>query len=397
MELSRKLKSIQPSATLTINAKAAELRAQGVDVISFAVGEPDFDTPAHIRQAAKEAMDKGFTRYTPNDGIPELKKAVVEKFKKDNGLSYAPDQVIVNVGGKHSGYLVMQALLNPGDEVIVPAPYWVSYHPMVVLAGGTPVVVPTRQEDEFKLTVDQLKKALTPKTKAVIINSPSNPTGSVYGAQELRPLAEACAAADLLMMSDEMYESIIFDGLKFVSTAGLGDDIFNKTVTLNGVSKAYAMTGWRIGYMAGPLELIKACSKIQSHSTSNACSIAQKAAVAALTGPQDEVRAMAAEFEKRRDYIVKRLGEIKGAVCPPPRGAFYVFPNFLAYYGKSANGKAIQGSKDMSAYLLEAAHVATVPGVEFGEDSCIRISYATSQKLIASGMDRIQEALAKLT
>ena len=396
MDLSQKLSQIQPSPTLAINAKAGEMRAQGVDIISFAVGEPDFDTPAHIRKAGEEAIKQGFTRYTPSDGIPELRQAVADKFKRENGLDYSPDQVIINVGGKHSGYLVMQALLNPGDEVIVPAPYWVSYYPMVVLAGGRPVVVPTRQEDEFKLTADDLKSAITEKTRAIFLNSPSNPTGSVYSAEELRPLGEVCVDAGVLMVSDEIYECMVYDGLKFVSTAALSPEIFENTVTLNGISKAYAMTGWRIGYMAGAKELIKACSKIQSHSTSNPCSISQKAAVAALNGPQEEVSIMAAEFQKRRDYIMGRLGEIPGAICPQPRGAFYVFPNLSAYYGKSVSGKTIAGSVDLAAYLLEEAHVATVPGVAFGEEACIRFSYATSQELIAKGMDRMQEALAKL-
>jgi aspartate aminotransferase len=396
MKLCDKVTSIQPSPTLSVNAKAAELRAAGADIISLGVGEPDFDTPEHVRQAGIDAINQGFTRYTPVDGIPELKQAVMDKFRRDNGLEYAKEQVIVNCGGKHSGYLVMQALLNPGDEVIVPAPYWVSYPPMVTLAGGKPVVVATEESADFKLTLDQLKGAMTDRTRAVFLNSPSNPTGGVYTAEELRPLAEACAEAGALIVSDEIYESIIFDGLEFTATASLSPEIYEHTITLNGVSKTYAMTGWRIGYMGGPADLIKACSKIQSQSTSNPCSIAQKAAVAALNGPQDQVRSMVAEFAKRRDYMMDRLAALDGVTCPRPRGAFYVMPNFSAYYGKKAGGQEIAGSVDLSGYLLEEAHVATVAGAAFGEDACIRLSYATSMELLEKAMDRLEEALGKL-
>jgi len=396
MELARRVMSIQPSPTLAVDAKAKALKAEGVDVISFGVGEPDFRTPAHICAAAKKAIDDGYHGYTPADGLPELKKAVVEKFKRDNGLNYGLDQVIINVGGKHSSYLLMQALVNEGDEVIVPAPYWVSYPPMVILAGGTPVVLPTQEADDFKLRPEQVEAAITPRTKAIFINSPSNPTGGVYSAQELRPIAEICAKKGVIIISDEIYEPILFDGRQFVSTAALGDEIFAHTVTLNGVSKAYAMTGWRIGYMAGPAPIIKACAKIQSQSTSNPTAIAQKAAVEALNGPQDAVEQMRVEFERRRGYIVGRLAAMKGVTCPNPGGAFYVFPNLSAYFGKKWGDKVIQGSVDLSAYLLEEAHIATVPGAAFGEDACVRFSFATSQELIARGMDRLEEGLAKL-
>ncbi len=396
MELSRRVMSIQPSPTLAVDAKAKSLKAAGVDVISFGVGEPDFRTPAHICAAAKEAIDQGFHGYTPADGTPELKKAVMDKFARDNGLTYAADQIIINVGGKHSSYLLMQAMLNEGDEVVVPAPYWVSYPPMVILAGGVPVIVPTRQEDGFKLRLADLEKALTPRTKAIFINSPSNPTGGVYTREELAPLAELCAAKGVYIISDEMYEPILFDGLKFFSTAAISPKVFEYTLTLNGVSKAYAMTGWRIGYMAGPAPIIKACAKIQSQSTSNPTSISQKAAVAALNGPQDEVEKMRAEFEKRRDYILGRLAAIPGCFCPKPGGAFYVFPNLSAYFGKKWGDKVIAGSVDLSAYLLEDSHIATVPGAAFGEDACVRFSFATSMELIAKGMDRLAEGLSKL-
>lgn len=396
MKLAQRVTSIQPSPTLAMNAKAGALRAKGVDIVNFGVGQPDFDTPEHVCRAGIEAIEKGFTRYTPADGMPELKQAVIDKFKRDNGLDYTLDQVIINVGGKHSGYLLMQALLDPGDQVIVPAPYWVSYPPMVILAGGEPVVVPTKEENDFKLTVDELTAAITPKTKAIFLNSPSNPTGSAYSGQELAPLAEACAEAGVIICSDEIYESILFDGRKFTATASVSSKVFEHTVTMNGASKAYAMTGWRIGYMAGPQDLIKATAKIQSQSTSNPCSIAQAAAVAALNGPQDEVVRRCGEFEKRRDYIMDRLLAIAGVTCPRPAGAFYAFPNLSAYYGKSAGGKTVSGSLDMSDYLLDGAHMATVPGVAFGEDACVRFSFATSIEVIKEGMDRLEKALADL-
>jgi len=397
MELSRRVMSIQPSPTLAVDAMANALRAQGKDVLNFGVGQPDFDTPEHVAQAGIKAIQEGYTRYTPADGAPDLKQAVADKFKRENGLDYALDQIIINVGGKHSSYLLMQAMLNEGDEVIVPAPYWVSYPPMVILAGGKPVIVPTREEDEFKLRVEDFKKVLTPRTRAIFLNSPSNPTGGVYSAEELLPLAEACVQAGVYMISDEMYESILFDGRRFTSTAALGQDIYQHTFTLNGVSKAYAMTGWRIGYMAGPKEAIKACSKIQSQSTSNPTAIAQKAAVEALNGPQDAVEQMRVEFERRRGYIVGRLAAMKGVTCPNPGGAFYVFPNLSAYFGKKWGDKVIQGSVDMASYLLEDVFLATVPGAAFGEDSCIRFSFATSMQVIEEGMNRLEKALAKLT
>ena len=397
MHLSQRVSSIQPSPTLAVNAKASELRAKGVDIISFGVGEPDFDTPEHVCQAGVKAINDGFTRYTPADGTLELKQAVADKFKRDNGLDYQVSQIIINPGGKYSCYLLMQALVDPGDEVIIPAPYWVSYPPMVILAGGKPVVVPTSQENGFKLRAADLKAAITPRTKALILNSPSNPTGSVYSAEELLPIAQACVEAGVIIVSDEIYESIMFDGLTFTATASLSPAIYEHTVSLNGVSKAYAMTGWRIGYMAGPQDLIKACAKIQSQSTSNPCSIAQKAALAALNGPQDQVGVMCAEFQKRRDYIMQRLTAIPGVTCPNPQGSFYAMPNFSPYFGKSGGQGEIKGSVDLAAYLLEKAHVATVPGAAFGQDDCIRFSFATSMQTLETGMDRLAEALAALS
>ncbi len=396
MELAERVTSIQPSPTLAVNAKANALRAQGIEVLNFGVGQPDFGTPEHVCAEGIKAIEEGFTRYTPADGMPELKQAVANKFKADFGLEYSIDQVIINVGGKHSGYLLCQALVNPGDEVIVPAPYWVSYPSMVILAGGTPVIVAATQENDFKLTADQVKDAITSKTKAMFLNSPSNPTGSVYSEDELRAVAEVCAEAGVMIFSDEMYEAIVFDGLKFTATASLSPQIFEHTVTMNGASKAYSMTGWRIGYMAGPQELIKACAKIQSQSTSNPCSIAQRAAIAALQGPQDEVVRRCGEFAKRRDYILERLLAIAGVSCPRPTGAFYAFPNVSAYYGKKAGDQVIDGSVAMSDYLLDSVHMATVPGAAFGEDRCIRFSFATDMDTIAKGMDALEKALAAL-
>ncbi len=397
MDLSRRVTSIAPSPTLALDAKANAMRAEGVDVINFTVGQPDFNTPERICKAAIKAIEDGFTRYTPAAGIPELKQAICDKFKRDNGLDYKPEQVMVNVGGKHSGYLVMQALLNEGDEVIVPAPYWVSYPPMVILAGGTPVIIQTKEENKFKLQLDELKPLVNEKTKAIFLNSPSNPTGAAYSEDELRPIAEFCAEKGILIVSDEIYEPMMYDGAKFVATASLSQKIYENTVTLNGVSKTYAMTGWRIGYMGGPVELIKACTKIQSQSTSNPTSIAQKAAVEAINGPQDEVGQMVGVFARRRDLIYKLLNDIPGVECFKPEGAFYAFPNFSAYYGKKAGDKVMTGSSDLCDHLLENAHVALVPGSAFGTDECIRFSFATSDELIIEGVKRVADALAKLS
>jgi len=397
MELSRRVTSIAPSPTLALDAKANQMRAEGIDVINFTVGQPDFNTPERICQAAIKAINDGYTRYTPAAGAPELKQAVCGKFKRDNGLDYTPDQVMINVGGKHSGYLVMQALLNEGDEVVVPAPYWVSYPPMVILAGGAPVIAPTQEKNKFKLQLAELEKAVSNKTKAIFLNSPSNPTGAAYSAEELLPVAQFCAERGILIVSDEIYEPMMYDGAKFTATASLSPLIYQNTVTLNGVSKAYAMTGWRIGYMGGPVDLIKACSKIQSQSTSNPTSIAQKAAVEALNGPQDDVKAMVEVFARRRDLIYDLLNQIPGVSCFKPEGAFYAFPNFAAYYGKKAGDKVMTGSSELCEHLLATAHVALVPGSAFGHDECIRFSFATSDELIKAGVERVATALAKLS
>ncbi len=396
MKISRLLDVIQPSATLSINAKAKELIAQGIKVINFAVGEPDFNTPAHICAAAKAAIDEGFHRYTAVPGIPELRSAVAQRIEEDYGLAYSPEETVVSTGGKHTLYNLALALFEPGDEVIVPAPYWVSYPDILALAGAKSVVVPTLEAEGFKLTRAQLEDALTDKTRGIILNSPSNPTGSVYTKGELEALAETVVQNDLIVISDDVYYRLIYDGLEFACLAQLGPELKKRTVIASAVSKTYAMTGWRIGYMLGPENVAKAVSKLQSQSTSNTCSIAQKAALAALTGPQETVGVMAAEFDKRRLFVIDRINEIEGMSLPRPQGAFYAFPNVSAYYGKSTGQGVITGSIDMAQYLMEDAHVAVVPGEPFGEDTCIRLSFAASMEMLTEALDRIEASLEKL-
>jgi aspartate aminotransferase len=379
-----------------MNAKALSMRAAGIDVISFGVGEPDFDTPRHIREAAVQAIEEGFTRYTAVGGIPELKDAIVEKFRRDNNLNYESNEVMVSCGGKHVLYNLAQAFLNPGDEVIIPAPYWVSYPPIVTLAGAKPVVVGTEEEDDFKLSPESLEAAITPGTRLLVLNSPSNPTGSVYTESELRALTEVISKHDIWVVSDEIYEELIFDDRPFYSIAQMSDEAKSKTFIVNGVSKTYAMTGWRIGYVAGPREIVAGMNKIQSQSTSNPNSIAQKAAVAALNGPQDSIRAMLEAFDERRQYLVQRLNAIKGVHCNMPGGAFYAFPNFSHYFNTETEGETIKGSVDLCEYLLAEARVALVPGMAFGDDDFIRFSYATGLETIKEGLDRIENALEKL-
>jgi aspartate aminotransferase len=396
MQLARRIRQIPPSATLALNAKANQLKAKGVDIVNFGVGEPDFDTPDNIREAAIRAIREGFTRYTPVGGIPELKEAIARKFQADYGLSYKPAEIIVSCGGKHALYNLFQVLFDQGDEVIIPAPFWVSYVPMAMLAEAAPVVVPTREANGFKLTAAELKARLTPRTKALVINSPSNPTGGVYTPAELAALGEVVLAAGLYVISDDIYDKILFDGAKFVNMAMLSPELKARTFVLNGVSKAYAMTGWRIGFLAGPAAGIQAADNLQSQSTSNPSSIAQKAAVEALSGPQDSVKTMLAEFAWRRDDIHRRVLDLPGVTTIKPGGAFYIFPNFSAYYDRlqTASGQSLSGA--LAAYLLEEAQVAAVPGGEFGEDNCLRFSYATSRERIATGLSRIKAALQKL-
>ena len=387
---------MKPSPTLAINAKAKAMQAQGIRVVSFGAGEPDFDTPENIKRAAIKSIEEGFTKYTAVGGIDELKDAVIQKFQRDNQLTYKRSQILISCGGKHSFYNLAQALFDRGDEVIIPAPYWVSYPPMVALAEATPVIIETKEENGFKVTPEDLKKAATPRTKALVLNSPSNPTGSAYTKKELEKIAEMAISHKFFVISDEIYEKIVYDGFEFRSIASLGEEIKGRTIIVHGVAKTYAMTGWRIGYTGGPEEIISAMSNIQSQSTSNPTSISQKASVEALIGPQEEVKKMVSAFTERRNYIVDRLNEISGVSCFKPIGAFYVFPNFSEYYGKSYQGKKISNSTDLADYFLDVAKVAVVPGIEFGADPFERLSYATSMKDIREGIDRIEEALKKL-
>jgi aspartate aminotransferase len=394
--LSQRARNLKPSPTLAITAKAKAMTAQGIHVISFGAGEPDFDTPVNIKKAAIKAIESGFTKYTAAGGIDELKDAVIEKFKRDSHLTFKRSEVLISCGGKHSIYNLAQALFDQGDEVIIPAPYWVSYPAIVELADATPVIVETREEDDFKMKPEQLLRAITPKTKALVLNSPCNPTGSAYTREELTKIAEITVAKNIYVISDEIYEKIVYDGFGFVSIASLGEEIRKKTIVVHGVAKTYSMTGWRIGYTAGPEEIVTAMGNIQSQSTSNPTSISQKASVEALLGPQQEVDKMVSAFGERRNYIVGRLNKMKGVSCYNPVGAFYVFPNMSSYHGKSYQGKKVANSSDLGAFLLDVAKVAVVPGIEFGAGDFQRLSYATSMEDIREGLNRIEEALTKL-
>ena len=397
MKLARRVANIQPSPTLAITSKAKAMKAQGIDVVGFGAGEPDFDTPDHIKAVAKKALDDGYTKYTPVPGTPELKDAVIAKLKRDNGLEYKRENIIVSLGAKHSIYNVAQAFIEEGDEVIIPAPFWVSYPDIVLLAGGAPVIVDTKQEHGFKMTPAQLDKAITPRTKLVVLNSPSNPTGAAYTKEELKGLADVIVNRDVTVLSDEIYEKLVYDGFQFASIASFGAEIKKRTIVVNGLSKAFSMTGWRIGYIAADKDLVAAMNNIQSQSTSNPVSFCDKAAVEALNGPQDFMKGWVAEFDKRRRYITDRLNKIPGVSCLLPQGAFYVFPNFSKVYGKKTpGGKVVNGSSDLAAYLLDEHKVAVVPGVAFGADACQRLSYATSMKNIEKGLDRIETAIKAL-
>ncbi len=389
--LSERAKKVKPSPTLTMDAKAKEMKARGIDVINFGVGEPDFDTPENIKEAAIKAIREGFTKYTPAGGILPLKEAIAAKLKSDNGLGYATDEIIVSCGAKHSLYNIAQALYGPGDEVIIPAPYWVSYPDQVLLNDAEPVIVETSEEDSFLLGAEALDKAITPRTKALILNYPSNPTGLAYDRKALEGIAEVAVKHGIYVVSDEIYEKLLYDGAEHVSIASLGKEIKERTLVVNGLSKSHAMTGWRIGYAAGPKEVISAMAKIQSQSTSNPTSIAQKASVEALTGPQDFLKEMLAAFDERRKFLVDELNSMPGVSCLTPRGAFYAFPNTSGLYG----GK-LKSSSDLAVYLLEEANVALVPGDAFGNDNHVRISYATSLDDIKRAVERIKEVLGRL-
>ena len=381
-KISKRAASLAPSLTLAIDSKAKQMKAEGQDVVGFGAGEPDFDTPQHIKDAAAKALAEGFTKYTPSSGIPELRQAIADKFKSDNSLSYKPSQVIVSCGGKHSCYNVILATCQEGDEVIIPAPYWLSYPEMVKLASATPVILGTTDKTEFKVTPEQLRAAITPRTRLFILNSPSNPTGSLYTREEIRALGDICVEKDVLIMSDEIYEKLVYDGAEHASVASFSQAHYEHTVIVHGFAKAYAMTGWRLGYLAAPEPIAKAIDAIQSHSTSNPTSFAQKGAVAALSGPQDHLKTWLSEYAKRRSFAHKRLNAIPGISCVNAKGAFYLFPNI---------SKLGLNSTEFCARLLDQEKVAAVPGVAFGADDYLRISYATSMANIEKGLDRIEK------
>ena len=394
-QLSERLNRLSPSATLAMSQKSNELKAQGIDVINMSVGEPDFNTPEHIKEAAKQAIDDNYSRYSPVPGDPALRNAIVDKLKKENGLEYTAAQISCANGAKQSVCNIMMVLLNEGDEVIVPAPFWVSYPEMVKMADGTPVIIPAGIEQDFKITPAQLEAAITPKTKALILCSPSNPTGSVYSKEELAGLAEVLAKyPNVFIIADEIYEHINYIG-KHESIAQF-DEIHDRVIIVNGVSKAYAMTGWRIGFVAGPEWIVKAINKLQGQYTSGPCSVSQKAAEAAYTGTQAPVEEMRQAFERRRNLIVKLAKEIPGMEVNDPQGAFYLFPKCDAFFGKSAGNHTIHNAEDLAMSLLEVGHVACVGGTSFGAPEYIRMSYATSDENIVEAMKRIKEALASL-
>ena len=394
--LADRLKTLAPSATLAVQAKAKELRTRGIDVISFGAGEPDFDTPERIKDAALRAMQKGQTKYTEVPGIPELRQAICTKLKRDNGLDYDPADVLVSCGAKHTLFNLVVAVINPGDEVIVPSPYWVSYPEQVRLVGGVPVSVATDEATGFDLDVGRVRAAVTPRTKLIVLNSPNNPTGAVFSRERLQAVARIAVERDVLIVSDECYEPMTYDGRHF-SIASIGADVKSRTIVVNTCSKAYAMTGWRIGYAAGPRPLIKGMTDVQSQATSNPSSIAQWAAIEALAGAQDDVAKMAGEFDRRRRLIVEGLNAIPGISCVMPKGAFYAFPNVSGLFGRTTpGGTALRGSTDVASFLLDHARVAVVPGLDFGSDAHVRLSYATSAELIREGLSRMASAVKNL-
>lgn len=394
MYLSNKAKSIQASTTLAIDSKFKAMKAEGIDVVGFGAGEPDFETPDYIKEAGIRAIREGKTRYTPAAGTMELRKAVAEKFLRENGLSYEPTQIVVSNGAKHSLINAFTAILNPGDEVIIPAPFWVSYPEMVKLADGVPVIVEAKEADNFKVSVRALETALTPKTRALVLNSPSNPTGMVYTKEELEKIAAFAVEHDLYVVSDEIYEHLIYEG-KHVSIASLGEDIKNRTILINGVSKTYAMTGWRIGFAAACPEIAKVMANVQSHASSNPNSIAQAATVAALSGGQEEIETMKKAFCERRNYMVERINSLPGISCKKPQGAFYVLMNISALKGRELDGKVIRTSDDFAEVLLNNAKVAVVPCSGFGTDDFVRWSYAVSMDTIREGLNRLENFLKK--
>lgn len=395
--VSEMVKKLTPSATLALTAKVAALRAEGVDVLAFNLGEPDFNTPENIMVAAKAAMDQGYTKYTAVPGIMPLRKAIVAKLKADNGLDYQPAQICVSTGAKQALFNALLAVLNPGDEVLIPTPCWVSYCDMVTIAGGVPVTFPTKEEDGFQIKADVMEAAVTSRTKMIILNSPNNPTGAIYPRTTLEAVAEICEKHNIIVLADEIYEKLIYADEPYVSIASLSEGMKARTVTVNGFSKAYAMTGWRIGYSAAPEDIAKGISAIQGHTTSNANTISQYAALEALTGPQDSVAAMKEAFRARRDYLAVRLLAVPGIACAKADGAFYLMPNVSAYFGKTApDGTVISDSSALCGYLLDSAHISVVSGNDFCSPGNLRISYANSMEELAQGMDRFEQALSKL-
>jgi aspartate aminotransferase len=394
--LAERTKLIKPSVTLAIAAKAGKLRSEGIDVINFSAGEPDFDTPEHIKAAAVGALRQGMTKYTDVKGIEPLRAAIAQKYQTDYGLSYRKEDVLVSCGAKHSVYNVLQAIIDPGDEVIIPAPYWVSYADIALLAGGVPKIIQTNEGSGFRVKAEQLAAALSSKTKVFVLNSPCNPTGASYDADELRAIARVLEKHSCLILCDDIYEKIVYDNFRVDNLVALSPSLRDRTIIINGVSKTYAMTGWRIGYALGPGDVIAAAGKIQSQSTSNPTSIAQAAALEALSGAQNDIAGMVREFQKRRDVIVGRLNAIQRMRCFKPQGAFYVFPNVSDFLGKTAKGKKLASPCDLADYLLEEAQVAVVPGEDFGSQEHIRFSYATAIDNIEEGCQRVATALAKL-
>ncbi|MBN2139069.1 MAG: pyridoxal phosphate-dependent aminotransferase [Sedimentisphaerales bacterium] len=396
MKVSKRARQVPPSATIAVTTRAQELKAQGVDVVGFGAGAPDFDTPQYIKDAAIEALNAGHTKYTAAAGIPELRKTIADKLKRENNLDYTPQQIIVNIGGKHSVYEAMQAVLDPGDEVIIQTPYWVTYIETIKLADATAKVIETDATTGYKITPELLKAAISPKTAMLLINSPNNPGGFTYTPDELKALAEVLEGTDIMVMSDEIYEKLIYGDTRFISFASISEDAYNRTLTLNGLSKSFSMTGWRLGFTAGPLDAIKAMSRLQSHMTSNAATFAQYAAVAAY-GPQanDAIEKMRLEFEKRGKYMVERLNAIEGVKCEESTGAFYCFPDVSANYGRTIGGAKIAGSMDFAQALLDQTAVALVPGLPFGCDKNVRLSFACSLEQIKKGLDRIEKWLTR--
>ncbi len=395
MILSEKMSNISSSPTLAIDAKFKKMKADGIDVVGFGTGEPDFDTPDHIKMAAINAITAGFTKYTPASGTMDLRKAVAQKLENDNGVTYAPTDIVISNGAKHALVNAFYAILNDGDEVLIPKPFWVSYPEMVRIAGGVPKFIETTEGTKFKFSAADFEAAITPKTKAIVLNSPSNPTGMVYSEEELKSIADVAVKHNIFVVSDEIYEKLVYGSARHVSIASFGEDIKKLTIIINGVSKSYAMTGWRIGYTASAPEIAKIISNVQSHASSNPCSISQAAALAAISGPQEMVEAMRQEFKVRRDYMVKRINSIPGVSCINPDGAFYVFMSIKDLLGKEIKGKVINNADEFCEWLLECSKVALVPGTGFGADGYVRWSYATSMQNIKEGLDRLEDFLAK--